>query len=728
MKIRAYLVLMVAAVLVPVVVFSTIALNQLLTAERQAALNGASETARAALISVERELASSEIALRMLAGSYALDVGDFAAFHQQARMADRHGVSWTFLLDENGSTLLDTSQDYGGPLAPNDRFMVAKVLAAGVPHISSLIQDPVTRVWRVEVEVPAVTASGKRYVIVQAYRATYFNDMLSRTNAPGNWLASVFDGEGHIIARNQNPAAFIGQSAGPQMIEAMTKRHGSIMRSSDGQQLYSVLDRSTLSGWWVAVGVPQTEIEASARAATTTSLLGLVAAIFCAAGAAWLFVKRLSRSIGSAVLSAQALGRGEAPGPMQLSGVVEVDNLQAAVVDAAAVVCLEKQSRLAAETEREQLLASEHAARKTAEHENRAKDEFLAMLGHELRNPLSAIVNAINVIGYKGMPPETVDKARQIIYGQSRHLTRIVDDLLDVGRIQSGKILLAREVLALDQVVARHVATLRETGRAGRHRLTLNTVPALIHADPTRIQQIIANLLDNAFKYTPSGGTIVVAVQVEGDEVVLTVSDDGVGISPELLPRLFELFAQGARALDRAQGGLGVGLALVRRLAMLHGGRARAYSAGVDQGSRFEVRLPRRASAGAKVVPAPAAIPSNQSVLLIEDNEDAREMMGALLSSCDYEVAMAVDGFEGLRLAAQCAPDIALVDIGLPGIDGYEVARRLRANPETSKIRLIALTGYGLDIDRRRALDAGFNVHVAKPVDLDRLITLMETP
>ncbi|MDL2357956.1 MAG: ATP-binding protein, partial [Pseudomonadota bacterium] len=271
-------------------------------------------------------------------------------------------------------------------------------------------------------------------------------------------------------------------------------------------------------------------------------------------------------------------------------------------------------------------------------------------------------------------------------------------------------------------------AGVRAGARGAQHAISVSVAgaPAWIDADPTRIEQIIANLLDNAIKYTAAGGAIALAVRVDGDDVVLTVSDNGVGIPAELIAHVFDLFVQGARPLDRAQGGLGVGLALVRRLAQMHGGRIAVHSDGLGHGSSFELRLPR-AAAPARAAPAPALLASSGlRVLLIEDNDDGREMMTMMLEAQHYHVIAAVDGSEGLRLAAEQAPDIALIDIGLPGIDGYEVARRMRADPATSAVRLVALTGYGLASDRQRALAAGFDSHLVKPVEMLVLLAVLE--
>jgi signal transduction histidine kinase len=368
-------------------------------------------------------------------------------------------------------------------------------------------------------------------------------------------------------------------------------------------------------------------------------------------------------------------------------------------------------------------LMREMEERRAAERKSHAKDEFLAMLGHELRNPLSAISSASSLIGLPGAGPDTVTRARTIIQRQSKHLSRIVDDLLDLSRAMSGKILLARQPVDLSNLVAGCLETFRATGRTSGYRIGVDLAPGWVDGDPTRLEQIVSNLLDNALKYTPGGGTIDIALTRVGDDIVLAVRDSGVGIPPELLPQVFDVFVQGAISIDRSQGGLGIGLSLVRRLVELHGGSVSADSAGLGLGSTFTISL-ECAEPVVPCVPLQTAMPDTgkPSVLLIEDNDDGREMMATMLAAHGFPVFQAADGLQGVSQAGACHPDAALVDIGLPGIDGYEVARRLRADPATSAIRLIALTGYGLLEDQRRVLEAGFDQHLVKPVAIERLL------
>ncbi len=376
-------------------------------------------------------------------------------------------------------------------------------------------------------------------------------------------------------------------------------------------------------------------------------------------------------------------------------------------------------------------LMREIEERQAAEAKSHAKDEFLAMLGHELRNPLSAISSAAALIDMPGAHAEMASRARQIIQRQTQHLSRIVDDLLDLSRAMSGKILLARKPVDMASLVGACLDTFRATGRTGGYRINVDLAPNWVDGDPTRLEQIATNLIDNALKYTPAGGTIDITIGAESDDVLLCVRDTGVGIAPDLLPHVFDVFVQGSISLDRAQGGLGIGLSLVRRLVELHGGSVNATSSGAGEGSAFTIRLPRADAIQAPVAPhaaTAAAVASKPAVLLIEDNEDGREMMATMLDVYGYPVLQSADGLDGVALATAHLPNVALVDIGLPGIDGYEVARRLRANPATGAMRLIALTGYGLAEDQRRVLEAGFDMHLVKPVDIAQLLGALGEP
>ncbi len=351
------------------------------------------------------------------------------------------------------------------------------------------------------------------------------------------------------------------------------------------------------------------------------------------------------------------------------------------------------------------------------------KDQFVAMLAHELRNPLAAITSAVAVLERARPADGSEAQPVEVMRRQLRSLTQLVDDLLDVSRLTSGKITLHRVPVDLAAHAARSLETIRATGATAGHSVSLQSAPAWIDGDPTRLDQVVGNLVGNAVKYTGPGGRIGVRVGPDGDEAVLEISDTGVGMSPEVLARAFDLFFQADGGADRAQGGLGVGLTLVRELVELHGGTIRAESAGPGQGSRFTVRLPLSAARPAASAPT-REVPSTSRgarILVVEDNADAREMLAMLLTLGGHEVHAARDGVEAIAMDRSRDPDIVFVDVGLPGLDGYEVARSLRAGPHGSERLLVALTGYGQPEDRQRALDAGFDDHLVKPVDPARL-------
>ena len=376
-----------------------------------------------------------------------------------------------------------------------------------------------------------------------------------------------------------------------------------------------------------------------------------------------------------------------------------------------------------------QLFAREQAARAEAEAANHAKDQFLALLAHELRNPLAPIVTAAALLRRPGIAATVVDRSAAIVERQARSLARLLDDLLDVARITRDRIELRWAVLSIADAVERALEATRPLVDERRHvvSVTLPPMPLYVEADPARLEQIIVNVLNNAAKYTPPDGHISVVVAQEGDEVVLRVSDTGLGIPEDMLPRIFDLFVQGDQSLAHTSGGLGIGLTLVHRLVKLHHGRVEAHSDGPGRGSRFTVALPlsRQAAVPDGPTSAPARCPP-ADVLLIEDNDDARQSLRALLEHEGHRVAETVDGTSGLNRDETMRPDIVLIDIGLPGLDGYEVARRIRARRGTDPI-LVAITGYGQFDDQRRSLEAGFDAHLTKPVSPDQLTGLLGT-
>jgi PAS domain S-box-containing protein len=372
-------------------------------------------------------------------------------------------------------------------------------------------------------------------------------------------------------------------------------------------------------------------------------------------------------------------------------------------------------------------LTEQVAARRALERAGRAKDEFLAMLGHELRNPFGAIAAAVAVLDAPGAEEGSRARALDVLRRQVGTVTRLLDDLLDVARITRGRVELRPERVDLRDVAARAVEVVRPALDARRHALSLalSTYPVPVMADPTRLEQVLVNLLSNAAKYTPPGGRVALAVAADDGEAVARVADTGAGIAPSMLPHVFDLFVQAERTIDRAEGGLGLGLTLVRALVEMHGGRVSARSDGPGAGSEFVVRLPLLGPGPASAPrPAAPATPSPLRLLVVDDNVDIAEMMTEVLAGAGHSVAVAHDGFGALE-AARSRPDVVLLDLGMPGIDGLEVCRRLRADPAQAGLTLVALSGYGQPDDRAETAAAGFDHHLVKPVDfaaLDRIL------
>ncbi len=362
---------------------------------------------------------------------------------------------------------------------------------------------------------------------------------------------------------------------------------------------------------------------------------------------------------------------------------------------------------------------------------NRNKDEFLAMLAHELRNPLASIHNAVQLMRKPQLPATQLGWARDMIERQLGHLTRLIDDLLDVARITRGKINLAREPVPLSTVVTRALETVQPMLSRQGHELALNVAeePLFIDGDPTRLIQIVGNMLSNAVKYTHAGGRIELTAGRCGEDVEIRIRDNGIGIDPELIPTVFNLFAQASGGEPGNQAGLGIGLALVKRLVELHGGHVEAHSDGVGKGSEFTVRFPRMPSDAATAPVKPALAVTKEGalrrILIADDNRDALESLAQLLQLDGHEVYQAADGLEALAMATRTRPDLAMLDIGMPGLDGYEVARRIRTEDWGHTITLVAVTGWGQDADRRRSQEAGFDSHWVKPLDAQKLAALL---
>lgn len=742
LRVRTYLILMAVAILVPVVIFSTLALNMLRSSVRDEALRGLRETANASALVVDREMASSVASLELLAASPALEAGDMASFYEQARLLNNDHMSWIMLIDVLGEQIIHTLIPMGQaiPQAPlfDDMW---KAVETKRPSASSLMRNPVDGSLMTVIYVPIKTRTGKTFVVAKGFSLDFFTKTTFERNTPPDWVIGLLDHDGRFIARNFNNDVRVGQQARPELIEAIRASDAGILRHSiiEGVDSYDAFTHSQVTGWSIAVAAPVDSVETAAARAVAVAALGFMVAIGVAILAAAALGRKLVKSIADAAQAASDLSSGRPPSQKPSSSVLELHQLQVALTDASDMLRSEQLSRQQAESKLEELLKSEYEARLRAEAENQSKDQFLAMLGHELRNPLAAISGAIALdqqqAAGSGAGTPMADEARHIIQRQSQHLGHIVNDLLDISRLASGKISLLTRPLDFSALAEGCFHALRATGRTTGFTLKISSQPVWVEGDATRLEQSVSNLLVNALKFTPPGGNIEMQVRKEDGQAVLSLRDSGMGISAELLPHVFDVFTQGPASLDRSQGGLGIGLALVRQLVRLHGGTVEAFSAGQGRGSTFTIRLPciarpaeshtRPSSDMPKLIELPssrqAGPPGAAHLLLIEDIDDVRRMMSQLLELEGYRVSDTAHAQEGIRIAAQLQPQVGIIDIGLPDMNGYDVASALRADPATQHMGLIALTGYGQDEDRKKALDAGFDVHLVKPVDIDAL-------
>jgi signal transduction histidine kinase/CheY-like chemotaxis protein len=383
-----------------------------------------------------------------------------------------------------------------------------------------------------------------------------------------------------------------------------------------------------------------------------------------------------------------------------------------------------RQQLAALQKAQESLRARERQLREA----DRRKDEFLAMLAHELRNPLAPIRNVSEILIHGAGANERIEAMAGILRRQINQLTRIVDDLLDVSRVTQGRIELQRGTVDLAAVVSDACESVQPLISERGHVLHIAVVPShvYVNGDRERLIQCVSNLLINAVKYTDRGGRIEVDVRPDGPEVCLSVTDNGVGIAPELLPQIFELFVQSARSLDRSQGGLGIGLSVVRRLIEMHGGKVTASSAGLGQGARFEIRLTRTEAPAARKPEQRAPPPKGKQVLVVDDNRDAADSLVMILTSVGHLAHAAYTPAEALAFFDSQVPDVVLLDIGLPGMDGYQVARLIRAKKVPT--RIVALTGYGQPDDIKKAAAAGIEAHLVKPVDISTLEAILAGP
>ncbi|MEO8482163.1 MAG: ATP-binding protein [Acidobacteriota bacterium] len=721
---RTHLFLLVIGTLLPTLLLTAFLVSQLVGAVRTNTERRLTEASRATAALVDAELSGTIRTLEALAQSGHLTSGDMAGFYNDARQLQTTQATWVavVLRDRAGVPMVNTSLPWGSPpLSPVDLAGVQQVLDTRKPVIGNLFMDQAFGSSPVApIRVPVVRDGRVIYELTAILSAESFSALLQRERAfPDEWVRGVLDGNNVLVARTRDQARWIGQKGTPGFLERIARSDEAVYRdrSLEGQDVYGAFTRAPRSRWVAGVAVPAAAMDGDFRRSMML-LAGLATVVIGLGGlAAFTIARRISRDISTTVGAADAIAVGREP-DLPSASVTEVEHLVQALVRAGTL--LKERER-----ERDARVSRADAARAEAEAADRAKDEFMAMLGHELRNPLAPALTALHLVKQRG--GMWAQRECDIIERQVRHLARLVDDLLDVSRLRRGSVQLRRERVAVVDVIARAVEMAAPLVDERAQHLIVD-VPAelIIDGDAERLAQVFTNLIANSAKYTEPGGHIRVTAQEAAGWAVIQCSDDGIGISEELLPRVFDLFVQGERGLDRRQGGLGLGLGVAKTLVESHGGRIEAMSAGPGEGSTFVVMLPMPPASlewPATAAPSVSRVLDGVRVLIVEDNPDALEMMVQSLSAGGLQVAAAPDAEAAVRAALAFKPLVAVLDIGLPGTDGYELARQLRANESTRGISLIALTGYGRDVDLATAHESGFDVFLVKPVAIDVLLS-----
>lgn len=650
-SLRTYL---VAVILLATFPIAAVMLVQILrdVHQDQAAVETALMRATASLAqALESEFAGSFDALGALAH------GDQAQLLRDLQSRPRPRRSWdsVFLMDRAGAIVFDTAAT---PTPPPTLVLDLRqrILERAKPAATGLIDGPTAHVV---LAVPTVANGAAGSMLGARVGVGVWQRLAQGANPPAGGIASLHGPDLRVVSASRDGMVASAASLSTAAVEAMREQPAGIQRLANGDSgaMYTAWRLSPATGWTVSVALPATPIEAAHRQAIVAALSTSAASLLLGVVLAALAARQLTRPLHRLEAKAQEFA-------------LEVETA------------------------------------------SRAKDEFITMLSHELRNPLGAIAAAVDVLDSAEPQGETAAEARAIIARQTRDLSHMMNDLLDVSRVIAGKILLSRQPVDLADIAQRVQQTLTLTGAAAHHRLRCTLHPAWVDGDAVRLEQILGNLLTNALKYTPPGGDIGLSVRREGRTALIEVQDCGEGIPGALLPHIFDLFVQGERSLDRRAGGLGIGLTLVRRLVELHGGTVSVETSAA--GSRFTVRLP-----AVEGVPALAddslPLQLRRKVLVVEDNPDVLAALRSKLELDGHTVSTAADGIEGLDRLLKLRPEVAIVDMGLPGITGFELARRARAAGHSG--RMIAISSDGHERDRANAMLAGFDAYLVKPVD-----------
>ena len=672
--------------------------------------------AAVAVQSVDHEIATTIAALQVLTNSLALGRQDYARFYEKAKSAG--GIlrdSVIVVYDRDGHRMMSTAVPYGQTLPRReDMSPLSPPFGTRLPHVTPLFKSDFDGHGAVAVVVPVIVEDSVRNVVVAGIRPARLSELLM-AGLPPDWLAMVLDQNGLIVGATHGVAGAVGSHANPELWSKMHRKIGETGTvdglTEEGEPVLLTFSRSRLSGWSVVIDIPPAAVRGDLHRSLGFIAMAATPVLVFALLLAWWAGRRIARPVTDLEGMAVAMERGEQVRPIS-TGVEQFDRLSDAMEHAAGAI-----------SEREWKLSTSLQALRRAHDELREeqakKDRFIATLAHELRNPLAPVRTGVQILS-ESPSADVASSTLAMMTRQLGHMVRMIEDLLDVSRITGDRLSLRREPVQLQTLIAQAVEGSEPHARARGQKLVLELPeePVLADVDPTRMSQVITNLLQNAEKFSAAGDSIRVSMSVEAGVADIRIADSGIGLAPESLDRIFELFYQVRGTHEQMPSGLGIGLSLSRRLVELHGGKLTAHSEGVGRGATFVVRIPCSAGAEAPdlVEPHRLELPWRlRRVMVVDDNQVAADSMGTLLRMRGHTVHVAYDGPSALAIAREHELDVVLLDIGMPGMDGYEVCRALRGMEHLAATAIVALTGWGAERDRQQTHEGGFDGHLTKP-------------
>lgn len=727
---RFRLFLLAASGLVPLALVLLFASSYLAQERQTETQRSALDLSRALATVVDAELRSTVALLDNLAMTTQLQDldpgrlagGEFAPLAK--RIAQSHGWRLVVVADSQAKIVMRVGESGNADRSPVEADSLAQVLATGAPAVGSVARGPFGRDG-FAVRVPVFKNGAVRYVLSAVLTTAELLNVVARQQLAPTWVVEVYDQNGNRVARSKATQSLRYSASLEALVNRAQPEGMGRTITLEGIESHTGFSRVKTSRWVVAVGIPTAEANADLYRLLAAVGAGTAASLALLAWLAWRMAGSISGPIDILKQAASALGAGKQV-ELPALGVRELDEVGAALRRAAVERDEANARRNKVEAERESLMARIEEALRVAEVANRNKDEFLALLGHELRNPLAPIMNAVHLMNLKGDHATAAE--RGIIQRQLNYVTRLVDDLLDASRIASKRFVMNPRPLQAVPVLEQTVDSLRPMlgGRKFSLRIEDAARALWVPADEARLVQVFNNLLSNAIKFTAPSGSIEVQARAGDGAIEFVFRDNGSGMSAAELERAFDLFFQGRDQAREVNGGLGLGLAIVKSLVEMHSGSVRAQSEGLGRGTTVTVSLPTSEPPEASPAQTAAPAASGQSrVLVVDDNRDAAETLAMLLSLSGFETQAAYTPTAALDLLKTFRPEVAVLDIGLPEMDGYELAHRLREGDPPFQGKLIALTGYGQQKDVEKAMSAGFDAHLTKPVEPDALLELI---